>query len=95
MVEVENDTAGAVTISLSVEGDKKKHFTPVVIDKPLRTKKTNTVAVGTLPCRFIKLDFGSSKVGSAVCVKGLKLIGCNQMEEESKVADLLNSATQF
>ena len=76
MIEVENDTAGKVTVSLSVEGDKKKHFTPVVLDKTLKTRAVNTVAVGTLPCRFIKLDFGPSKVGSAVSVKGLKLIGC-------------------
>ena len=83
MIEVENDTAGSVSISLSVEGDKKKHFTPVVIDKALRNKKSNTISVGTLPCRFIKLEFGPSKVGTAVSVIGLKLIGCDeQMEEE-------------
>eukprot|EP00354_Favella_ehrenbergii_P000554 CAMPEP_0170454456 /NCGR_PEP_ID=MMETSP0123-20130129/2698_1 /TAXON_ID=182087 /ORGANISM="Favella ehrenbergii, Strain Fehren 1" /LENGTH=92 /DNA_ID=CAMNT_0010717167 /DNA_START=196 /DNA_END=470 /DNA_ORIENTATION=+ len=92
MIEIENDTAGSVTISLSVEGDKKKHFTPVVLEKPLRTRTKNMVAVGTLPCRYIKLDFGPSKVGSAVSVKGLKLIGCEQMNEECKVADVLNSA---
>ena len=77
MIEVDNDTSGSVCVSLSVEGDRKKHFTPVVVDKTLRTKKTNTVPVGTLPCRYIKLDFGPSKVGSAVSVKGLKVIGCD------------------
>ena len=69
MIDIENDTAGSVTVSISVTGDKKKDFTEVVIDKPLRTKKMNTVAIGTLPCSFIKLTFGSSKIGSAVGVK--------------------------
>ena len=38
MIEVDSATAGSVNISISVEGDKKKHFTDVVVDKTLRTK---------------------------------------------------------
>ena len=96
MIEIDNATAGQVTISLSVEGDQKRHFTDVVIDKTLRTKKVNTVGIGTLPCKYIKLKFGTSKIGSAVVVNSLKLIGCpQQMEEESKVADILNTDVQF
>ena len=76
MIEVVNDTAGSCSVSISVEGDKKSHFTEVVIGKTLKNKMTNTVAIGTLPCRYIKLEFGPSKVGAAVSVKGLKLIGC-------------------
>ena len=95
MIEVDSATAGSVSVSLSVEGDKKKHFTEVVIDKALRTKKVSMISIGTLPCKYLKLKFGSSKVGSAVNVNSLKLIGCTQMEEESKVADLFNSDVQF
>ena len=95
MIEVANDTAGSITVSISVEGDKKSHFTPVVLGKPLKNKNTSTVAVGTLPCRFLKLEFGPSKVGAAVAVAGLKIIGCEQMDKDSSVADLFNSATQF
>ena len=37
MIDVDNATAGNVTISISVDGDKKSNFTEVVIDKPLKT----------------------------------------------------------
>ena len=77
MVEVDNVTAGTVTVSISSKSDKlKKDFTEVVIDKPLRTKKVNTVSLGTLPCRYLKVTFGSSKIGSAVQVNSIRIIGC-------------------
>ena len=95
MLEIENATAGTVTVSISVEGDKKRHFTEVVIEKPLRTNKKGTISIGTLPCRYIKLQFGPSKIGSAVSVKGVNVIGCEQMDEDSAVADVLNSAAQY
>ena len=76
MIDINNETAGKVTISISVDGDKKSHFTDVVIDKPLKTKKVNSIGIGTLPCRFVKLTFGTSKIGSAVSVNSLRVVGC-------------------
>ena len=67
----------------------------MVIDKPLRIKKVNTVSLGTLPCRYLKLTFGSSKIGSSVHVNSLRIIGCECMDEESKVDEVLNSEVQL
>ena len=77
LVEIESETAGSVTISLSVEGDKKRHFTEVVVDKALRIKKQNPIGIGTLPCRYLKMTFGPSKIGSSVAVNSIKLVGCD------------------
>ena len=44
IVEVDNLTAGAVTVSMSLKSDKKKKdFTPVVESKPLKHKAINTI----------------------------------------------------
>ena len=96
MFEVDNASAGSVSIAISAKSDhKKKDFTEVVIDKTLRTKKVNTVSLGTLPCRYLKVTFRASKIGSAVQVNSLKLIGCAGEDEESKVGDVLNSLASF
>ena len=67
MIEIDNLTAGAVTISASVKGDqRKKDFNIVEESKPLRHKATNVVKMGTLPCRYIRLTFAKSDKGVSV-----------------------------
>ena len=99
MIEIDNATAGTVSIAISCKSDnKKKDFTEVVIEKTLRTTKVNTVALGTLPCRYLKVTFGPSKIGSAVKVNSLRLIGCDiltEADEETKVEEVLNSHVSY
>ena len=77
LLEIDNLTAGAATVCLSVKGDqKKKDFTSVVEQKPLRHKTSNTISIGTLPCRYLKITFAKSDKGVSVQVKGIRIHGC-------------------
>ena len=97
MLEVDNLTAGAATVSMSLKGDqKKKDFTSVVEGKPLKHKASNTIQLGTLPCRYLKITFGKSNTGTSVQVNGIRLHGCPLASEPmGGIGDLLSSDIQY
>ena len=98
LLEIDNLTSGAATVSISCKGDKnKKDFTTVLEEKPLKHKASNTLSMGTLPCRYIKITFAKSDKGVSVQVKGIRVHGCSPAIDESMegLGDVLGSDIQY
>ena len=62
------------------EVNKTKDFTTVTEHVLLPHNKTTRVPLGTLPCKFVRVDF---EKGTPIAVKKLKLSGCRIEETEN------------
>ena len=80
-IYITNDSASYCTISIA-ENNKKSDYTIVAEHALLPHNKRVRVRLGTLSCKFLKIDF---ERGTPIAVKKLELCGCRIEEAENCV----------
>jgi hypothetical protein len=76
-IEIDNQSASKVSVSISYT--KKGPFIENSPNVILPHNKAKQISLGTLPCRFIKLNFHK---GAPISVKSITAYGCDVLDTE-------------